>query len=279
MKRPSAFAAVARLDLADVLRSRWLVFCGVVYGVLCAGFVLVGLHESTVIGFTGMGRALLSFVHVLILVLPLLALTATGQVVPRARDEGALELLLGNPISRSAYLTAVAVVRYLALLLPLIVVMGAVSLVGVVVFRETVPWSFLARAIALSAALLCAFVGIGLGLSVTVRDQSRAMIGLLVVWALAVALLDLGLLAIMLEWHLNARAVFVLATLNPVQCSRMALLSSVDPDVATLGPVGFYLGNRIGATALFALGVAWPTALGLGAFGAALRRFCRSDVV
>ena len=49
-------AVVARLDLAEVLRSRWLVFCLVVHTLLAAVFVLVGLRESGVIGFTGMGR-------------------------------------------------------------------------------------------------------------------------------------------------------------------------------------------------------------------------------
>ena len=68
--------AVARLDLAEVLRSRWLVFCAVVYALLAGGFVLVGMNESTLMGFTGMGRVLLSFSHALLLLLPLLALTA-----------------------------------------------------------------------------------------------------------------------------------------------------------------------------------------------------------
>ena len=75
--------AVVRLDLAEVLRSRWLLFCGGLYAILACSFMLIGMRESSILGFTGMGRVLTSFCHALLLVLPLLALTGTGQVVVR----------------------------------------------------------------------------------------------------------------------------------------------------------------------------------------------------
>ena len=76
--------------------------------------------ESSILGFTGMSRALTSFYHALLLVLPLLALTGTGQVVIQARESGALELLFSHPFSRAGYYLAVSLVRYLVLLLPLV---------------------------------------------------------------------------------------------------------------------------------------------------------------
>jgi ABC-2 type transport system permease protein len=271
--------AAARLDLADVLRSRWLVFACVVYALLAGAFVLVGLRESSVIGFTGMSRALLSFVHVLVFVLPLLALTATGQAVARARDDGVLELLLSQPISRRAYLAGVTGARYLVLAVPLVVLVLAMALVAWLAYGEAIPWGFLARSLALSSALLWAFVGIGLLVSIAVRDASRAIVGALAVWAACVLLLDLGLVGVMLQFQLNPRAVFLLASLNPVQCARMALLAGADPDLGVLGPVGFYLSTRIGDARLFALGVIWPLVVGFASLGLALRRFARSDVV
>ena len=80
------------------------------YGV-AALFVLVGLRESTVVEFTGMGRVLFSLCHALVLLLPLVALTLTGQVVNRARDEGALELYLTHPVRRANYFAAVSLVK------------------------------------------------------------------------------------------------------------------------------------------------------------------------
>ena len=83
LPREREVLAMVRLELAEVLRSRWLLFCCGVYALLAAMFVLVGLRESSVFGFTGMGRVLLGFCHALVLVLPLLGLSATGQVVNR----------------------------------------------------------------------------------------------------------------------------------------------------------------------------------------------------
>jgi ABC-2 type transport system permease protein len=83
----------------------------------------------------------------------------------------------------------------------------------------------------------------------------------------------------MLQWRLEPRVVFALAALNPVQSIRMALLSSADPELSVLGPVGFYLANRIGSSGLYALGVAWPMVLGTLAWASGLWKLRRGDVV
>lgn len=270
--------ASLRLDLAEVLRSRWMVFCGVVYAALAAILVLVGLRESTLLGFTGTGRVLMAFSQALTLVLPLLALTATGQVVGRARDEGTLELLLAQPIRRSAWITGVTITRFGVLFVPLAVL---ITLLGVVaeVSGQPVPWPFVWRVLGVSAALIWTFVGVGMALSVYVRNQARAIAYVVLVWALAVALLDFGLVALMLRWRIDAEAVFMLAALNPVQDARLALLSGLDADLGTLGPVGVYLSTRIGQEALFAIGILWPVVLGTIAWLAALIGFRKNDVI
>lgn len=279
MKSRAALVAVARLDFAEVLRSRWLVFCVAVYAVLAAVFMVVGMRESTVLGFTGMGRVLLSFIHVLVLVLPLLALTGTAQAFGRARDEGALELLLSQPISRRTYFAGVTGVRYLVLLGPLVVLVAAMSAMGVFLYGEEVAWGFVGRTLAISAALLWAFVGVGLAISTMVRNQAKAMMYALLAWALGIALLDFALVGTMLAWRLDARAVFLLAALNPVESARIALLSTAQPELAVLGPVGFFLAMHVGGAALLAIGIGWPIAVGSGAFAIAVWRFCRGDLV
>ena len=269
--------ASARLDLAEVMRSRWLLFCLAVYAVLAGVLVLVGLRESTLLGFTGMGRVLLGFSHALVLVLPLLALTATGQVVGRARDDGSLELLLSQPIRRSAWLLGVTLVRLAVLLVPLVVVVVAMAAYGQA-RGQAIPWDFVGRVLAVSASLLWCFVGIGVAISVLVRNQARAITYVILAWALGVALLDVGLVGLMLRWHLDPHAVFTLAALNPVQDARLALLAGLEPDLGTLGPVGFYLSTRIGTGALYLLGLLWPAVLGTAAWAGALVAFRRGDI-
>lgn len=271
--------AAARLDLAEVLRSRWIWFCVVTYLVLAGVLVTVGVRESTVLGFTGTSRVLLSFSHALILVLPLIALMALAPAVQRAREDGSLELLFSQPLSPGAWFLAVCVVRYLALVVPLAVVMVGLGVWGQVVHDDPIPWAFIGRSLAVSASLLLAFAGIGAAISVFVRNPARVITYLVLAWALGVALLDFGLIGLMLRWRLDPHAVFTLAVLNPVEAARLALLSGLQPDLSTFGPVGFYLANRVGGGALFAIGVAWPAGVGVGAWFIAYRKFRSSDRV
>ena len=271
--------AVARLDFAEVRRSRWMGFCVAVYALLGGGFVFVGMRESSVMGFSGMGRVLMSMVHTLLLLLPLLALTATGQLINRARDDGTLELLFSHPVRRGVYFSAVTLTRFVVLTIPLVVLMLAMALLGRFAFGEQINWAFLFQSLAICSALMLAYVGIGVAVSTLVRSQPRSVITVLLVWALGAALLDFGLVAVMLQWRVNAQTVFLLASLNPVQAARMALLAGASSELSVLGPVGFYLSNRIGAGGLFTLGIVWPAVLGIAAWLVALRSFRRADIV
>lgn len=271
--------AAARLDVAEVMRSRWLIFCLVLYGLTAAFFVLVGMRESSVMGFTGMGRVLFSLMHALVLVLPLLALTATTQVVNRAREDGSLELLFSLPLRRGTWFLAVSLSRYLVLVAPLALLLVLLAAVGHLVFGQALSWAFVLRTIAVGAALLAAFTGVGLWVSTRVRNQSRATIVALVVWASGVALLDFALVGAMLQWRLNPQTVLLLGALNPVQAARLALVSGAEPDLTVLGPVGFFLAQKVGSSALFGIGTVWPALVGAVSWWLAARAFRRGDLV
>ena len=250
-----------------------------VYAVLAAVLIFFGMRESEVLGFTGMNRVLLSFVHVLLLVLPLLAMTATAQVVSRAREDGTLELLFSHPLSRTGYLAALTITRFAVLIVPLALLLLVMAVMARLVFGDEIPWAMTLRSIAVSATLLWSFVGLGLVVSCRTRNQARALVWGLVLWAAAVALLDLALIGLLLQWRVDARSLFVLASVNPVQSARLALLSGIEPDLGTLGPVGFYLAHRLGPKMLLVLGLAWPALVGTVAWAWALATFRRGDLV
>ncbi|MFY9341736.1 MAG: ABC transporter permease [Planctomycetota bacterium] len=279
MRLAREIAVVARLDFAEVLRSRWLVFCLCVHAILAALFVLVGLRESGVVGFTGMGRALMSWSHALLFLLPLLALSATGQVVNTARDDGSLELLLANPVSRTGYFVGTTLVRVAALCLPLLVAMPLMAVLGAGAFGQDVPWDFLLRGMLVSTTLLLCFVALGLLVSTLVRNQAKALMLSILIWAAGVALIDFALVGVMLQWELPPSAVVALAALNPVQCARLALLSAAQPELSTFGPVGFFLANKVGSTGLLWAGIGWPLLVGVTAWVWSLGAFRRRDLV
>ena len=270
--------AIARLDLAEVLRSRWLTASAVAYAVLAAVFIAVGLREAPLLGFTGSARVVFSLSHALVLLLPLVALTATAPAIGRARDDGSLELLCAQPLGRGAYLVAITAVRVAAIVAPVAAVFVAVAAWAAISDGQPVPWAYLARALGVLAALAWAFAGIGMLISTVVRHPVRMLTYVVVIWAAGVALLDAGLIGVLLRWRLDAHIVFALAAANPVEDARLALLSGIDRDLSTLGPVGFYLVGRLGDAALHALGLAIPLAWGTLAWLAALAHFRRADI-
>ncbi len=271
--------AIARLDLAAIRRSRWLWFCLIAYALLAGVLVTASSRESIVLGFTGSSRVLLSFSHALVLVLPLIALTATAPVIQRAREDGSLELLLSQPLAPSSWFVATFTLRYLALVAPLAVAMLGIGVWGQLAYGDPIPWQFALRVFAVSAALLFAFCGIGACISAYVRDPARVITYLVVAWALGVALLDFGLIGVLLRWRVNAQFVFGLAIANPVEAARLALLSHLQPDLGTYGPIGLYLAHRVGPAVLFLTGIAWPTAVGAITGLVAFQKFRRSDRV
>jgi len=271
------FRASARLDFAEVLRSRWIWFCTGTYLVLGGVLLVVGVRESSILGFTGTSRVLLSFSNAMLLALPLIALMALAPAVQRARDDGSLELLLGQPLSPGVWFAAICTVRYLALVVPLAAVMVVIGAWGQVMHDDPMPWHFIGRSLAVSSSLLLAFAGIGAAISVFVRNPARVITYLVLVWAAGVALLDFGLIGMMLKWRLDPHAVFTLAVVNPVEAARLAMLSDLQPDLASFGPVGFYMANRVGPTTLFVAGVAWPAFVGVVSWSVAYLGFVRSD--
>jgi ABC-2 type transport system permease protein len=272
------FLCVMKLDWAEVKRSRWLVLCLCLYGLLGLGFVLVGLRESNILGFSGTGRVLLSLVHALLLLLPLLALMATGQVIVSSRLDGTLELLFSHPLHRTRYFLAIFTVRYLSLLLPLVALLVLLCVLLNLFLHQPIPWFFLSRSLLTSAALLFAFSSLGLLISTRSPTQTRAMISILFAFLFAVLLLDFGLIGLLLRLRLPPAFVFVLSAANPVQAARLALLSSVEPELSTLGPVGFFLANRLGSQFLLLAGLCWPLLFGgLSLFGA-VRSFRSQDL-
>ena len=279
MRALAGWSAFARLEWGEVRRSRWLALTFGCYLVLGAMLVVAGTRESSVFGYTGMARTLLSFAHVLLVVLPLLALSATTQVLPRAREDGSLELFFAQPLSRAGYLVGISLSRMLALSLPFVGTQLVLAGLGRLWFAEPIAWPMLARTLSIGLSLLWCFTGIGLLVSVQTRAQAKAVVYGLLAWALSVALVDVALLAVLLQWKLHARVVFFLAAINPVQLARLGLLAGIEPDLTSLGPVGFYLATQLGAGVLSWLGALGPLAVGTGCWLLASRRFARGDLM
>jgi ABC-2 type transport system permease protein len=276
----AATVALFRLELAEALRSRWAVFTGVVYGLVFAGFVGLGLRESSVLGFTGLSRVVLSAANAVVLAIPLVALVATCQVIVKARQSGFFELMLSQPVRRADWFTSAVGSRFAVVAGPLLVLfVAALGASALGAQQDAALGPAVARCLAVTLSLAWAFVGIGFWISSVARTPERATVLALLAWAAAAALHDFALIGTLLRWKLQPQVVFALAALNPVETARVAVLGGVDPELTVLGPVGFWLATSLGPNLTLAAGIAWPALLGAVALAFARRRLRASDLV
>jgi ABC-2 type transport system permease protein len=271
--------ALFRLELADALRSRWMVFTVAVYGAVFAAFIWLGLRESTVLGFTGLSRVVLNVANAVVIAVPLVALVASSQTVVRARTSGFFELILAQPCRRQDWLMAVIGSRVIVVLGPLVVILLATLVAGRIVGSESTLTPLVLRSLAVTTGLGWAFLGIGLLASSIARTPERATIYALLAWMVGAALHDFALIGALLRFRLAPEAVFALAALNPVEAARVALLSGVDAELGVLGPVGFWLANSFGPKLTLLVGVGWPVLLGTLCMMLAARRLSKADLV
>lgn len=272
--------ALARLEGSDSLRSRWLQFTAAIYTLVFGAFVWLGLRESSVLGFTGLSRVVLHLANAAVLAVPLVALVATCQAVAKARATGHLELLFVGPLSRLDWFAGLVLARAAVLLAPLLLMLGGAAIAGALLDPDDaalVPMTV--HALLVSLSLLWAYLGVGLWISSVSRTLERAVVLALLVWLASAALHDFALIGVLLQWQLPTPLVFGLAAANPVEAARLAVLAAVDPDLALLGPVGFWMANKLGAQWTHAIGLAWPAFVGSVALALAARRVVRSDAV
>lgn len=269
--------AIARLEIASVLRARWFYAALALSAGLVGFFVLVAARESALIGFTGFGRVIGGVVQASLLFVPLLALFSTAQSVTGAAQDGVLEWYLSYPNSRARCFWALLLPRAGAVLLPL---GAAVLLLGLAaaLFGEPVPAPLLLTFLALLGGQAFCFAGLGVAVSALSRSPEQALLRALVLWMASAALVDFVVLGLLLRWDLPPYAVFLLAGLNPVQAGRLGMLARVDPELGVLGPVGTWMTTTLGPTLTQVYGLGWPVLVGAVATVVGLVAFLRRDV-
>jgi Cu-processing system permease protein len=230
---PSALLLVARQELLLAARSRWMqifaaVFAILALGVAGSGYVLSGGH-----GFQDFARTSASLVELVALVVPLAALLM--GVLALAPERATAQLLYAQPVSRAAVL--------LGKLLGLLAAFVAAELVGfgaagVVVFSQAGEAGgggyalLVLSAVLLTAAFLAlaALLAAGAG----TRSRTRALALAVVVWFVAVVLVDLAALgaASLLPSGTASRLLVLSVIVNPVGAVRTGALLAVEGTAA-----------------------------------------------
>lgn len=248
----TAFSAIARSQVHDALRSRWLILHGLLYLLVTEGLLLAG-------GMTD--RALLSLVNVVLLLVPLVAIVFGTIHLYSARDY--ILLLLTQPVRREALFLGL----YAGLVGPLAATFAAGVVLPFVWHARLTPEVAreLAALVGLGLLLLAVFVAAALLVAIRTRDRVRGIGTALAVWLVTAIAYDgivLLVVAAFARWPIE-KPLLALMVLNPVDLARIVLLMVFDAG-ALMGYTGAVFTRFFGSgpgmmTALAALMV-WAAA-------------------
>lgn len=245
---PSAFRSILTIalrELREAVRSRWFLLYTVAFAVLGLAVSLVSASGSGGTGLAGFGRTSAGLVNIVLLVVPLMALTAGAASIASDRERGMLTYVFAQPVSRLEVLLG----KYLGLagtlLACLCLGLGACAVILACKGSATRPSSLVWMA-ALSFALALGMLSLGMLISTMARKASVAVGIAIFVWLTLVFVSDLALMAGAVALRLRIEELFALALINPLQVFKMWSLYAVDATLDVLGPAGLYATEEYG---------------------------------
>lgn len=263
----TAFAALARKEFRETARSRWLTAFAAAFVALGAGISAVGTWGAVIGGPAGFGRTTAALVNLVLLIVPLMGLTAGALAAAGERERGTLEALLALPVRPGQVFWAKFAGSGAALTLALALAFG---LLGSVLaarggLRDAAVY---AEAFAATTLLATACLSVGLLVCVRARRVAPALGAALLVWLALVFAGDLGLLGSAMASRLRPGLLLAAAWLNPLSLYRLLAVDASAAGLDVLGPAGRCAQDLLGAwlrpAALAGL-AAWSVAPALAA--------------
>lgn len=247
---PSIIWTLSQKELRDALRNRWFVLYTVTFVLLALAFSYLALAGSGIVGFASFGRTAASLINLVLLIVPLMALTVGAQSLASEWEHSTLGYLLAQPISR----LEVFLGKYLGLSLSLLasLTLGfGISGIFMAVARTgaTDPAAYL-KLVALAFLLSLIMLSAGFLISALTRRTSVAMgIGLFL-WLAFVFLGDLGMMGTAVALRVPIKNLFWISLANPLQTFKMAAILDIQATLDVLGPAGVFAMQRYGDTLL-----------------------------
>jgi len=233
-------ATLFRKEISDSFNNRWFVLYAVAFTGLALLLSWLSLNAGTgYSGFAAFGRTAASLVNLVLLIVPLMALTIGAGSLSGEQERGTLSYLLAQPVNRIEVLVG----KYLGLAAALL---GALAfgfgLSGLIIAGrggQTDASAYILLA-TFAFVLALAMLSVGFFISVLTRKAAVATGVALFLWLAFVFGGDLGLMGTAVAFKLPIQALFNLALLNPLQVFKMSALLSINATLDVLGPTGIY---------------------------------------
>lgn len=268
---PANVLSVALRELREAVRSRWFLLYTLGFAALGLGVSYASSASAGGAGLSGFGRTTAGLVNLVLLVVPLMALTAGAGTIASDRERGMLVYLLSQPVSRLEVLLGKYVGLGAALLACICLGLGACA--GILAWKgdATRPLSMVWLA-GLSFGLALGMLSVGMLASVLARKASVAVGTAIFLWLALVFVSDLALMAGTMALKLRIEELLATALVNPLQVFKMWSLHAIDSSLDVLGPAGLYAVDEFGGRLHLIFGaclMAWvvaPLALAAAVF-------------
>ncbi|MDR1614885.1 MAG: ABC transporter permease subunit [Campylobacteraceae bacterium] len=249
-------------DLRESFRSRWFLLYSLAFCSLIVLLFASGVTESRVQGFSGLGRLLLLFIEICIIILPIFILITTVRTIVSDRDSNVLEYLLSFPVSLRSYYFGRFIGRFIAVTLPIALAL-ILSLMWAIIGGTDTPYLLFCYYILLMLSLIINFLGISFFISSCVKTQEIALGIAFFLWLLLLAFIDILLIGILSAGIGEPNVVFSIALANPLQVFRIGAISLFDPELTVIGPAAYFILDNFGKVFFSIYAILYPAFLGL----------------
>lgn len=253
---------IARKELADGLRNRWLLAISLLFALLAVGISWFGAAAAGQVGFTSIPSTIVSLASLATFLMPLITLLLAYDAVVGEDEGGTLLLLLTYPLGRGQILLGKFIGHGMIVGLATLIGFGCAALaIGLLVDgveASLLFWAF-ARFIASSTLLGLVFLAMAYVLSSMVAEKSSAAGLALGVWFFFVLVFDLALLGVLVlgEGGLSQELLPWLLLLNPTDVFRLINLSGFESSGNSLGVMALAGELPVGQGVLWLCLLAW----------------------
>lgn len=236
---------IARRELREALRNKWLWFYALGFGALAFGLAQAGMSTAGYAGLGGFGRTAASLVNSLLLFVPLIGITVGAGVIAGERERGTLLYLLAQPVNRAEIFFGKALGAALAVIAALALGFG---LAGLGLANDGGdPAAFLAL-VGFAILLALASLGIGFVISTLTSKAATASGAAMIVWLALVFIGDLGLVGATMAFRPSPSGMLTLLLANPLQIFKLGAIYSLRSTLDTLGGAGQFAMLQFGNT-------------------------------
>lgn len=241
---------LAAKELRDALRNRWFLLYVMAFVALSLAFSYLALAGSGLVGFAGFGRTAASLINLVLLIVPLMALTVGSQSLAGEMERGTLSYLLAQPVRRSEIFIGKYLGLALSLLASLTLGFGISGLVMAFSRAGASEPGAYVTLVALAFLLSLTMLSVGFLISALTRKASVAVgIGLFL-WLAFAFLGDLGMMGTSMALRVPIPNLFLMSLSNPSQVFKMAAILNINATLDILGPAGIYALQRYGESLL-----------------------------